>query len=433
MIVTLYRFATTAAAPLIHLVLARRRARGKEDAGRRGERVGLAGRPRPEGSLVWLHGASVGESVSALPLIHRMLEERPDLNVLVTTGTVTSARMMEQRLPAGAFHQYVPVDRGAWVARFLDHWRPDLALWMESELWPNLVRETQRRGVPMVLLNGRMSVRSHRGWRRFSSVVRPLLSGFALVLVQSEADGARFMTLGAAPVECPGNLKFAAPPLPVDEDELARVWDQVGDRPVWLAASTHPGEERIVAEAHQHLMSRHPGLLTIIAPRHAARGPEIAGELGAEGLAVARRGIREPITGATEIYLADTMGELGLFYRLAGVAFVGGSLVPHGGQNLLEPAQLDCAIVHGPHVENFLDIAAELDAVAAREEVGDARGLAETVDRLLADPVLRQRRGAAARNVANRKSDVLDKVMQALAPYLAALIRPDPGKARART
>ncbi len=433
MIHALYRLITTSASPLILAVLARRRARGKEDRARQGERLGIARRKRPDGPLIWLHGASVGESISALPLINRILEDRPDLNILVTTGTVTSARLMEERLPRGAFHQYAPVDRAAWVARFLDHWRPDLALWMESELWPNLVRETQRRGVPMALINGRMSARSLRGWRRFSGLVRSLLRGFELCLVQSRADGARFVVLGARNVDCPGNLKFAAAPLPADDDELARVWDRVGDRPLWLAASTHAGEEAIVAEAHQRLMGRHPDLLTVIAPRHMARGPDIAAELEATGLTIARRGAGKEIEPNTDIYIADTMGELGLLYRLAGVVFVGGSLVPHGGQNLLEPAQLDCAIVHGPHTENFHEIVAELDAAAASEEVRDARALADTVDRLLADPVLRQRRAAAARDVALAQRDVLDNVMAALAPYLAALLRPDPSRARART
>ena len=433
MIHALYRLITTSASPLILAVLARRRARGKEDRARQGERLGIARRKRPDGPLIWLHGASVGESISALPLINRILEDRPDLNILVTTGTVTSARLMEERLPRGAFHQYAPVDRAAWVARFLDHWRPDLALWMESELWPNLVRETQRRGVPMALINGRMSARSLRGWRRFSGLVRSLLRGFELCLVQSRADGARFVVLGARNVDCPGNLKFAAAPLPADDDELARVWDRVGDRPLWLAASTHAGEEAIVAEAHQRLMGRHPDLLTVIAPRHMTRGPDIAAELEATGLTIARRGAGKEIEPNTDIYIADTMGELGLLYRLAGVVFVGGSLVPHGGQNLLEPAQLDCAIVHGPHTENFHEIVAELDAAAASEEVRDARALADTVDRLLADPVLRQRRAAAARDVALAQRDVLDNVMAALAPYLAALLRPDPSRARART
>jgi 3-deoxy-D-manno-octulosonic-acid transferase len=433
MIHTLYRLLTTAASPLILAMLARRRARGKEDRARQGERLGIARRRRPDGPLVWLHGASVGESISALPLINRILEVRPDLNILVTTGTVTSARLMEERLPKGAFHQYVPVDRAAWVARFLDHWRPNLALWMESELWPNLVRETQRRGVPMALINGRMSKRSLRGWRHFSGLVRSLLRGFDICLVQSQADGARYVVLGARNVECPGNLKFAAAPLPADDDELARVWDRVGDRPLWLAASTHAGEETIVAQAHQRLMSRHPGLLTVIAPRHMTRGAEIAAELEAIGLTVARRGAGDEIEANTDIYIADTMGELGLLYRLAGVVFVGGSLVPRGGQNLLEPAQLDCAVVHGPYTENFHEIVTALDAAAASEEVRDARTLADTVDRLLADPVLRQRRAAAAREVALGQRDVLDNVMAALAPYLATLLRPDPSKARART
>jgi len=433
MILTLYRGLTTAAAPLVRLVLAQRRLAGKEDAARQGERMGVAGRIRPDGPLVWLHGASVGEALSALPLIERLLAERPNMRVLVTTGTVSSARLLRERLPPRSFHQYVPVDRLRWVRRFLDHWRPDLVLWMESELWPNLVTETQRREVPMILVNGRMSARSLAGWRRWPSLARPLLQGFDLCLVQSEADGARFAALGARRVHCPGNLKFAAPPLPADMAELARLTDAVGGRPVWLAASTHSGEEAIAAAVHRRLVSHHPDLLTVIAPRHAARGPRLADELRADGLSVARRAAGDAVDRATEIYIADTMGELGLFYRLAGVVFVGGSLVPHGGQNLLEPALLDCAIVHGPHMDNFRTVTEAMETAAAAEEVRDDIELAETVDRLLADPQLRSRRAAAAAAVATAQRGVLDNIITALAPYLVALVRPGSSRARART
>jgi 3-deoxy-D-manno-octulosonic-acid transferase len=340
MSLALYRGLTALATPLIHVYLARRRAQGKEDPARFEERRGRATRPRPSGPLIWLHGASVGEAMSVLTLIERLRGERPALSVMLTTGTVTSAALVAERLPTGAFHQYVPVDRPVWVRRFLDHWRPDLALWVESELWPNLVDEVHRRRVPMVLLNGRMSAGSYRRWRRLPGIIAPLLGRFALCLTQDDDQVAHFAGLGAPVVRCVGNLKCASGPLPVDAAALTALHTAVDDRPLWLAASTHDGEETMAADVHRRLAG-HRRLLTIIVPRHATRGPAIAAALGAQGLRVARRGAGEPLDATTEVYVADTIGELGLFYRLAEIAFVGGSLVPHGGHNPLEPAQLD--------------------------------------------------------------------------------------------
>jgi 3-deoxy-D-manno-octulosonic-acid transferase len=326
------------------------------------------------------------------------------------------------------------------VRRFLDHWRPDLALWMESELWPTLVGETTRRGIPMVLVNGRMSPRSFAGWRWAPGLARRLLGGMSLVLAQSEEDRARLVRLGAARAECPGNLKFAAPPLPADEVELARLRQAIGARPVWVAASTHPGEEAQIAAAHRVLKTRFPAVLTLLVPRHATRGEKLAGELEAGGLTVARRAADQPIEPGTDIYLADTMGELGLFYRLAPIAFIGGSLVPHGGQNPLEPAQLDCAVLQGPHLANFRQIARALEAAQASETVADGAALGEAIARLIADPTLRARRAEAARQVAAGQRDVLDRYLAALGPYLdrhataesGAPDAADPAKTRAR-
>ncbi|MCZ6861399.1 MAG: 3-deoxy-D-manno-octulosonic acid transferase, partial [Alphaproteobacteria bacterium] len=336
MIYRLYIAVTNLAGPVFRLVLAIRRARGKEDRQRIGERFGRPGHDRPEGALIWVHGASVGESLSILPLIERLIADRPDLNVVVTTGTVTSAILMSRRLPNGAFHQFVPIDRRAEVRRFLGHWRPDLALWLESELWPILLTEISARGTPIVLLNARMSRRSFARWRRWPGFARFVLTRFALCLAQSEADAERLAGLGAPSPACPGNLKFASPPLPADEQTLSRLRAEVSNRPVWLAGSTHPGEEEIIADAHKRLGERFDDLLTIIVPRHPGRGPEIARELAMGGLETALRSSGDAIALGTAIYVADTMGELGLFYRLAEVVFIGGSLVPHGGQNPIE-------------------------------------------------------------------------------------------------
>jgi 3-deoxy-D-manno-octulosonic-acid transferase len=418
----LYRGATAALGPLVALYLARRMARGKEDRERFAERHGVASRARPSGPLVWVHAASIGEAMSMLSLIDRLLIERPRLNVLVTTGTVSSARLLDHRLPAErAWHQYVPVDLPAYVERFLAHWRPDLALWVESELWPNLVTAAHRRGVPLLLLNGRMSLRSFRGWQRLPGLVDALLGCFDLCLAQDAAQAERFRRLGAGAADTVGDLKAAAPPLPVDEDALAAVAAQTGGRPLWLAASTHEGEETAAATAHSLLALRWPGLLTIIAPRHPVRGDGIAAALSGEGLRVTRRARGEPVETATEIYLADTLGELGLFYRLAGIAFIGGSLVPVGGHNPLEAALLDCAILHGPDMSNCAAVARDLAAAGASIVVRDAASLAAAVGGLLADPLERARRALAAADVAAQNRAVLDRVMARIAPWLDRL------------
>ena len=414
----LYRALTVLATPLIAIYLGRRRRAGKEDPERFPERLGVAGAARPDGMLVWVHGASVGEALAALPLIERILESRDSLHVLVTTGTVTSARLMAERLPPRAQHQYAPIDRPDAVRGFLDHWRPDLALWNESEFWPNLLTETQALGIPMILVNGRMSDRSYRRWKLMRGVIRPLLDGFALCLAQSEQDAKRLRDLGAGAVHAIGNLKSAAPPLPVDQAALDDLRDAVASRPLWLAASTHPGEETIAAASHRALAADHPGLLTIIAPRHPERGPTIAAGLRQTGLTVALRSAGEPIDRSVDIYIADTLGELGLFYRLAPVAFVGGSLIAHGGQNLLEPARLGRAIIHGPHMANFAAFTAAFAAAHGAIEVADGAGLTAALGGLLDDAGERRRRGAAARAVAEAEAGVLDRIEAALAPYL---------------
>jgi 3-deoxy-D-manno-octulosonic-acid transferase len=296
MILGAYRGLSTLAPPALKLLLKRRLARGKEDAARLGERMGIAARARPEGKLVWLHGASVGEALSTLPLIERVLKRLPQAHVLVTSGTVTSARIMAERLPDRAFHQFVPLDAAPWVARFLDHWRPDLALWIESELWPNLLRQTAARGIPIALVNARMRERSFRGWKRWPGAARDLLGAFRLVLAQSETYAERFRALGAAEASVAGNLKYAAPPLPADEAKLAALRAAIGTRRVWLAASIHPGEEAAVAEA-QSLLKRAGGALGIVVPRHPPKGAAMAEAIRARGLTVAVRsaGCRAPI------------------------------------------------------------------------------------------------------------------------------------------
>ncbi|MBI5164593.1 MAG: 3-deoxy-D-manno-octulosonic acid transferase [Magnetospirillum sp.] len=426
MMVRLYRLLTVLGGPLIALHLRRRRARGKEDALRFGERLGRTGLPRPAGPLVWLHAASVGESLSLLPLIERLSAR---VTVLVTTGTVTSATLMAERLPPGALHQYVPVDRLPYVRAFLDHWRPDLALWAESEFWPNLLAETGRRAIPQVLIQGRISPRSFAVWQRVPGFIGELLGHFALCLGQTEADAERLTVLGAREVRCLGNLKMVVPPLPCAPDALAPLEAALAGRPRWLAASTHPGEEAIAARVHAAVAARIPNLLTVVVPRHHTRGGAIAAELTAvvPELPVAVRSAGEVPQTTTALYLADTMGEMGLFYRLAPVVFVGKSLTVEGGQNPFEPATLGAAVLFGPRMSNFPE-AARMVAEGAAWQVADEEALAEAVATLLGDPAQLARRCARAQAWMQAESNALEAVSSALDPFLAAV---EAGHARA--
>ena len=420
MILSLYRLATSIGAPLISMYLKKRLKRGKEDAARFNERLGRPVIERPDGHLIWMHGASVGESLSMLPVIAEIVSRANAPSVLVTTGTVTSARLMRERLPEGAIHQFVPVDRLPYVLNFLDHWKPDVALWWESELWPNLITETHHQNISMILVNARMSPPSFKRWQRWKRFARSLLGSFDLVLAQSDTDVSRFEALGAKNVERMGNMKFAVPPLPCDEGTLAEIRSSAGLRPMWLAASTHAGEEEIALHVHQHVSKQSPQLLTIIAPRHPDRGAEIAEMLREKGAIVAVRSNSEPITPDTMIYLADTMGELGLFFRLAPIVFMGKSLVPAGGQNTIEPARLGGAVITGPHYWNFDEITQLMVNAGGLEVVNDADGLAQAVARDLAEPAVAQARAEAAYRFAEEETQVLELFMDRISPLLDA-------------
>ncbi len=403
--------------PAVGRLLKARIQRGKEDPERIGERQGHAGLARPGGPLIWFHGASVGESLSILPLIGRLRMETPQTHVLVTTGTLTSARLLAERLPEGAMHQYVPLDHPAFVDRFLDHWQPDLALWVESEFWPNLLHRTGQRAIPMVLVNARISDRSFQGWQRFPDSIAGLLGHFSSCLAPDEEAARRLQAFKARAVTVTGNLKLVAAPLPAEESDLAALQGAIGGRPVWLAASTHD-EEETVADAHGRIVDQFPDLLTIIAPRQPNRGDDIVRMLCDHGLTTAQRSKHEPLTGQTQVYVADTIGEMGLFFRLAPVSFLGRSLVPMGGSNPLEAARLDSAVLHGPHTDNFRATYQALNEAGAALKVETAETLAAAVTRLLQDETARQDLTARAGSETARADGVLDRVMGALAPYL---------------
>ncbi len=423
-VLALYRLMGQAASPLLWAHLQRRAKQGKEDPRRLGERWGRPGRPRPSGGMIWLHGASVGEALSSLELIGRIRQGWPGLNILVTTGTVSSAAILARQLPPEVIHQYLPVDLPAAVARFLDHWDPQLGLILESELWPTLLGETKRRGVELVLINGRMSPKSYRRWRRFGPLVREILGAFDVICAQSPENEARLIALGAGVTTCPGNLKFSAAPLPVEAEALASWERRLGQRSRWLAASTHPGEEAMVGRAHVRLKRDYPDLVTIIVPRHPPRGQEIAEALRSLGLAVVRLGEAqgrhgaEPLDDTTDILIADTIGQMGLWYRLAEVVFIGGSLVPHGGQNPLEPARLNCAVIAGPHTDNFRRMTKEMRQASALLRIDGAEGLSAAVARLLSDPGYCAAMVRAAQSYSESHAGVLDRVVEILRPYL---------------
>ncbi len=379
----LYGSTATLLTPVIKHHLKKRRLRGKEHPERHQERLGYTQLERPNGKLIWIHGASVGESLSILPLIAELNEQQSNLKFLITTGTTTSAELMGKRLPENAIHQFIPVDVPAAVERFLTHWSPSIGLIVESELWPQLIFRAQNQSVPLLLINGRMSKRSTKSWRRFPFFIKDLLGCFKLVLAQSKQDALHFRELRAPRVLESGNLKFSAETLSYDSANFEELGNSINNRPVWFASSTHKGEELYFARLQEKLKDKVPNLLSIIAPRHPNRGPDIIAELGSTNLQVSTRSKSEAIQPDTDLYLADTLGELGLFYELSPVVVMGGSFLRKGGQNLLEPARQNCAIICGPEMQNFEAICDEMVEAGAVIKLGNTDQLEDQLLHLL--------------------------------------------------
>ena len=413
---------TWALGPLGPAILRHRLRAGKEDPSRWQEKMGRTGLPRPAGRVIWLHAVSVGEGLSVLPLLRALVAARGDVTVLLTSTTVSAAGLLRERVPERVVLQYLPLDLAGPVARFLDHWRPDVAVMVESEFWPRIVHQAHARGIPLVLANARMSDRSERRWRRLKGLARAILSRFDVLTAPDEAMAARLVAIGADPgsVRVTGTLKRAAEPLPVDAAELARLRAALAGRAVWCAASTHPGEEAVVAAAHKALRARLPGALCLLAPRHPAqRAEEIAALLAAEGLSVTRRSAGEAPAG--DIYLADTLGEMGLWFELAPVSLVAGSLVPGiGGHNAYEPALHGSAILHGAHVGNFADLYARLDTAGGARVVTGPDDLAQALAALLGDGATAARMAAAARDVLAAEGDGVGAVAALILGQLRA-------------
>ncbi len=415
-----YRLAGGIVAPFLPRLLPSRTRRGRRDTSRTAERRGYPSLARPPGSLVWVHAVSVGETNAVMPVIERLTAAGHA--VVFTSTTATSAEVAAARLPAGAVHQYAPYDVVGCVARFLCHWRPRLAIVVESEIWPTIIAELSRAAIPLVVVNARLSERSFRGWRRVGPVAARVFGEIDLCLAQSETSGRMFSALGAPSVVVAGNLKFDASPLAADPRETESLRSAIAGRPVWLAASTHDGEEAVVADAHRRLARTRRGLLTIIVPRHPARGEAVAALLADAGLSAVRRSTGAPPDDAVDVYVADTLGELGLFYRVAPIAFIGNSLVAGGGHNPIEPVRLDAAVLHGPNVDNFAEVYERLDRATRRPPVTDARTLAEAVAVLLDDPAAAADSAVRATAALEPLAGAVDRTMDALRPWLA-----DPG------
>jgi 3-deoxy-D-manno-octulosonic-acid transferase len=417
----IYKKLTKRAAPVLEWALRRRVRLAKEIPDRFLEKMGITKIPRPDGFLIMLHAASVGEAQSSLVLINAILRIRPDAFFLVTTGTAASARTLEKTLPERAFHQFYPWDHPEWVNRFLNYWRPDLAIWMESELWPNMLSEIKSRGIPAVLVNARLSDKSYRRWKNMRNAAREILSAFSLVLAQTQKECDRFLTLGAVRAVPIDNLKYAAKPLPFDDAELQNIAGHMRGRPIWVFASTHAGEESMACRVHQRLKLSIPDVLTIIVPRHPDRRDNLGIENDARGLKIVFRGDdKKPPLEDTDIYIADTFGELGLFYRLAPVACIGRSFSADGGggHNPIEAAQLRCAVLHGPNVQYQQAIYDEMDAANAIMMAINELSLMNEVRLLLTDSDYRARRQEAAYSFAVSKASVIDRVMENVAPYI---------------
>lgn len=413
-----YRVAGVCAYPLMSPYLTYRALKGKEDRKRRLERFGFASQPRPHGPLVWVHAASVGETNAVIPLIRELL--RREIHVLLTTGTVTSAEVVANRLGNDVIHQYVPLDLKFPIKRFIAYWHPDAAITAESEMWPTTMAELARRNIPQIRVNGRLSDRSYDRWQRNSKVAELLFGKLSLVVARSDVDAERFLDLGSWPVVISGNLKGDTEPPPVDPELLARYRAQIGDRRTWAAVCTFNGEETAAAFVHRALKPRNQQL-TIIVPRHPERGDEIEAMLVEKGLKVARRSRNDEITPETDIFLGDTIGEMGLYLRLTEISFVGRSLTEEGGQNPMESSMIGCAVLSGPNVQNFRETYQHIIRKGGARMVRDVEMLAKAVHYLMTNDIARRKMIDCGQEAVQDMRGALSTTIKALEPYINPL------------
>lgn len=412
MLQSLYKLTSMIFATRAPSYLQKRIELGKEEPLRLTERYGIASKERPEGTLLWIHAASVGESRSIIALIHALTEKHLDWHILVTTGTLSSAKIIMNELPSNAIHQFLPLDVPVWVRMFLNHWRPDAIVWVEQEIWPNMLFEVHKRQIPAILANGRLTESSFNRWLWIKWMARDLLAPFKRIYAQSSYDGQRYEKLSGREILVKGNLKYAAEPLAYNPVLLDRLKQEIGDRPVWLASSTHLGEEHVIAQAHKMVLSQHPDAILVIVPRHPDRADQIVNDLNEIDLSVARRSNKESMTDDTQVYVADTFGELGLFYRLCNIVFLGGSLMPIGGHNMIEPAQLDCAILYGPHMENFQEVKEYFEKNNASIPIKNSNELGMQVLSLMGDPIKTATFAKAASDLITKEGKVLQDILK---------------------
>jgi len=388
--------------------------RAEVDPQRAREKLGHASQPRPAGQLIWFHAASVGESLSVLALIDRMGHALPQAHFLITSGTATSARLVASRLPPRTQHQFAPLDAPGPLKRFLNYWCPDAALFVESELWPQMLRRTHARGTAMALINARMSQHSIERWQKQPALAGFLFGVFDLILTQNDAMARAMGTINAPAdrVAAGINLKSMAGPLPQEDDTIAEARKALGNRPVWIASSTHPGEEKSVLEAHRQLLKRFPDLCLILVPRHPERGDEVAGLIASVGLTHGRRTRGD--MPREQVFLADTLGELGTWYALSNIVFLGGSLHPIGGHNPYEVAQAGAMVLSGTHVTNFAETYAEMETAGAARLVAGTQDLADRVADLLSNDIARANGVASAKSYAAAQADKLDSIAERL-------------------
>ncbi len=416
-----YGLAGRLVGPLVPALLRHRAKRGKEDPHRYREKLGIPGLTRPDGRVVWLHAVSLGEARATLPVIDRLLARDSALSVLLTTGTVSAATTIAPLLPDRARHQFAPVDTPSAIGRFLDHWRPQAVILVESELWPGWITALARRGIPTALINAQMSERSFRRWRAARPVAARLLRSLAAIAPRGPGEAQKYRALGATRLIDGGNIKAASPPLPIDAEGLAALTGQIGARPVWLFASSHPGEDEITLQAHARLAAEWPDVLTILAPRHVERAAAIADLARDRGWALARRSLDDPVTDRVAVYLADRLGEMGVLIAAAQVVAVGGSFRDGiGGHTPLEPALLGKPVLFGPHMDKPREAADALIAAGGAEAVTGADPLAQAVAQHLRDPDGARATGAKARAAAQAQAQVLDRILADLAPMLPA-------------
>jgi 3-deoxy-D-manno-octulosonic-acid transferase len=402
---------------ILPIIFSVRAKKGKEILSRRGERFGVSSRVK-KSQIIWIHAASVGEALSSLALIEALLQSYSDIEIMVTTGTVSSALVLETRLPPGAFHQFIPYDHPLYITKFLQYWQPRIALYLESELWPNQLKLIKARNIPLILINAKLSSKSYMRWQ-FCKIGVAMVRLFDLILCQSANDAEKYSVLGAKKVEVMGNLKFASKPLPINKIELEELCAMIKERHLFVAASTHLEDEREVIAAHQLLLKSFPDLLTIIVPRHPTRDIWLDGYCSKYPHKIAKRSLGQKINRETEIYLADTLGEMGLFLYLADMVFVGGSFSPKvGGHNLIEPASLGAAIIYGPYMHSQQEMCRLFNEAQAAIQVADAVELANIVRLMSEDKEFLMAQKVRAKKVADGQEQILPNVLSKIKPYL---------------